>query len=128
MGTATTITAIDKTGTYVGGCISPGPKLSAESLSTRTAQRPAISLEAPKHASAKNTVDAMRSGVMLGSACMVDGMIDRMEEELGGSATVVATGGIARFVLPMCRHEIAYDRDLLLKGLAILYENNRKEK
>ena len=122
------MTAIDKTGTYVGGCISPGPKLSAESLSTRTAQLPAISLEAPKHAIAKNTVDAMRSGVMLGSACMVDGMIARMEEELGGSATVVATGGIARFVLPMCRHEIAYDRDLLLKGLAILYENNRKEK
>ena len=128
MGTATTMTAIDKTGTYVGGCISPGPKLSAESLSTRTAQLPAISLEAPKRAIAKNTVDAMRSGVMLGSACMVDGMIARMEEELGEPATIVATGGIARFVLPMCRHEIAYDRDLLLKGLAILYENNRKEK
>ena len=76
----------------------------------------------------KNTVDAMRSGVMLGSACMVDGMIDRMEEELGGGVTVVATGGIARFVLPMCRRRIEYDRDLLLKGLSILYENNRREK
>ena len=128
MGTATTMTAIDKTGTYVGGCISPGPKLSAESLSTRTAQLPAISLESPKKAIGKNTVDAMRSGVMLGSACMVDGMIDRMEEELGGGATVVATGGIARFVLPMCRRKIEYDRDLLLKGLSILYENNRREK
>ena len=71
---------------------------------------------------------AMRSGVMLGSACMVDGMIDRMEEELGGGVTVVATGGIARFVLPMCRRRIEYDRDLLLKGLSILYENNRREK
>ena len=128
MGTATTMTAIDKTGTYVGGCISPGPKLSAESLSTRTAQLPAISLDSPKKAIGKNTVDAMRSGVMLGSACMVDGMIDRMEEELGGGATVVATGGIARFVLPMCRRKIEYDRDLLLKGLSILYENNRREK
>ena len=128
MGTATTMTAIDKNGTYVGGCISPGPKLSAESLSTRTAQLPAISLDSPKKAIGKNTVDAMRSGVMLGSACMVDGMIDRMEEELGGGVTVVATGGIARFVLPMCRRRIEYDRDLLLKGLSILYENNRREK
>ena len=122
------MTAIDKNGTYVGGCISPGPKLSAESLSTRTAQLPAISLDSPKKAIGKNTVDAMRSGVMLGSACMVDGMIDRMEEELGGGVTVVATGGIARFVLPMCRRRIEYDRDLLLKGLSILYENNRREK
>ena len=128
MGTATTITAIDKTGTYVGGCISPGPKISAEALSARTAQLPAISLESPKKAIGKNTIDAMRSGVMLGSACMVDGMIDRMEEELGGGVTVVATGGIARFVLPMCRRRIEYDRDLLLKGLSILYENNRREK
>lgn len=128
MGTATTITAIDKNGTYVGGCISPGPKLSAEVLSSRTAQLPAISLESPKRAIGKNTVEAMRSGVMLGSACMVDGMIDRLEQELGQKATVIATGGIARFVLPMCRSEIIYDRDLLLKGLATLYENNRREK
>lgn len=128
MGTATTITAIDKTGAYVGGCISPGPKLSAEALSSRTAQLPAISLESPKHAIGKNTVEAMRSGVMLGSACMVDGMIDRLEQELGQKATVIATGGIARFVLPMCRREIIYDRDLLLKGLAALYENNRRGK
>ena len=127
MGTATTITAIDKTGTYVGGCISPGPKISAEALSARTAQLPAISLESPKKAIGKNTIDAMRSGVMLGSACMVDGMIDRIDAELGGGATVVATGGIARFILPMCRRKIIYDRNLLLKGLVILYENNRRD-
>ena len=77
---------------------------------------------------AEIVVFAAASGVMLGSACMVDGMIDRMEEELGGGVTVVATGGIARFVLPMCRRRIEYDRDLLLKGLSILYENNRREK
>ena len=68
----------------------------------------------------------MRSGIMLGAACMLDGMIERMEQELGERATVVATGGIARFVLPMCRREIAYDRNLLLKGLAVLYQMNRK--
>lgn len=93
MGTATTITAIDKTGTYVGGCISPGPKISAEALSARTAQLPAISLESPKKAIGKNTIDAMRSGVMLGSAWHGRrGMIDRIDAELGGGATVVAHG------------------------------------
>ncbi len=126
MGTATTITAIDKTGAFVGGCICPGVKISAEALSGRTAQLPAISLEATQKVIARNTIDAMRSGVMIGAACMIDGMIDRMQEELGQQATVVATGGISRFVLPMCRHEIIYDRDLLLKGLSILYENNKR--
>ena len=126
MGTATTMTAIDKNGAYVGGCISPGPKLSAESLSTRTAQLPAISLDSPKKAIGKNTVDAMRSGVMLGSACMVDGMIDRMEKEIGYPCTVVATGGLARTVVQNCSRDIIYDADLLLKGLWVLYDRNRK--
>ena len=58
---------------------------------------------------------------------MLDGMIQRMEEELGSPATVIATGGIARFVIPMCRREMIYDKDLLLKGLRLLYENNRKK-
>ena len=68
----------------------------------------------------------MQSGIMLGAACMIDGMIARMEEELGMKATVIATGGISRFVLPMCRTQIHYDRDLLLKGLRILYEKNKR--
>ena len=124
MGTATTITAIDKTGTYVGGCISPGPKISAEALSARTAQLPAISLESPKKAIGKNTVDAMRSGVMLGSACMVDGMIDRMEEELGAPCTAVATGGLAGVITPYCRRDIRRDDSLLLRGLALIWRKN----
>ena len=126
MGTATTMMAIDESKTVVGGSICPGVKLSAEVLTTRTSQLPGISLEAPKHAIGRNTIECMQSGVMLGAACMIDGMIARMEEELGRTATVVATGGISRFVLPMCRREIAYDRDLLLKGLRILYENNKR--
>ncbi len=126
MGTATTIMAIDQTGTFVGGSICPGVKLSSEVLTSKTAQLPGISLDAPKRAIGRNTVECMRSGIMLGSACMIDGMIARMEEELGTKASVVATGGIARFVLPMCRSEIRYDRDLLLKGLRILYENNKR--
>lgn len=126
MGTATTITAIDIKGNYLGGCICPGVKISAEALSSKTAQLPAISLEAPKKAIGRNTIDSMRSGLMMGSAAMLDGMIERMEQELGQKTTVIATGGIARFVLPMCNREILYDKDLLLKGLTLLYENNKK--
>lgn len=126
MGTATTISVIDQNRAYIGGCISPGVRISSEALSARTALLPGINLDQPKHAIGKNTIDCMRSGIMLGTACMLDGMIERMEQELGCPATVVATGGIAKFVLPMCRHKIAYDRNLLLKGLAALYQRNRK--
>ena len=128
MGTATTITAIDEKGNFLGGSIFPGVKISAEALSGKTAQLPAISLEAPKKAIGRNTIDCMRSGVMMGHAAMVDGMVERMEAELGGPVSVIATGGIARFVLPMCKREIIYDKDLLLKGLRILYENNKKSR
>lgn len=126
MGTATTIMAVDESKTFVGGSICPGVKLSSEVLTTRTSQLPGISLEAPKRAIGRNTIECMQSGIMLGAACMIDGMIVRMEEELGSRATVIATGGISRFVIPMCRSKITYDRDLLLKGLRILYENNKK--
>lgn len=128
MGTATTITAIDSKGNFLGGSIFPGVKISAEALSGKTAQLPAISLETPEKAIGRNTVDSMRSGLMMGTASMLDGMIARMEEELGMTATVVATGGIARFITPMCRREMIYDRDLLLKGLRILYEKNRNHR
>ena len=73
-----------------------------------------------------DTVLGYCAGIMLGAACMLDGMIDRMEQELGQPATVLATGGIARFVIPMGRRTIIFDRNLLLKGLTILYENNKK--
>lgn len=124
MGTATTISAVDPNGSYIGGTICPGLKISSEVLSGKTAQLPGISLEAPKHAIGKNTVEAMRSGIMLGTACMLDGMIERYEAEIGQKCKVIATGGMARFVLPMCRQEITYDRDLLLKGLCYLYALN----
>ena len=87
-----------------------------------------ISLEAPKKAIGRNTIDCMRSGLMMGTAAMLDGMIERMEEELGSPTNVIVTGGIARFIIPMCRREMIYDKDLLLKGLWILYQNNRKSR
>lgn len=101
--------------------------ISMEALNTRTAQLPGISLEAPKRVVGRNTIDCMRSGIMFGAAAMIDGLLDRMEEEVGQKLNVVATGGISRFILPMCRRKMTYDNDLLLKGLWILYTQNRKE-
>ena len=126
MGTATTITAIDEAGAFVGGCICPGVKISMEALPGRTAQLPGISLDEPQRAIGKNTRDCMRSGIMLGAAAMLDGLLDRMESELGTPVRVVATGGIARFVIPLCRRELIYDRSLMLKGLGLLYRRNVK--
>ena len=126
MGTATTIVVLDKDGAFIGGSISPDVKISMDALTDRTALLPGLQLDQPKKAIGRNTIDCMRSGIMLGNACMIDGMIERMEEELGYKTTVVATGGIAKFVLPMCKREMIYDKDLLVKGLAILYRENRK--
>lgn len=126
MGTATTMIVLDKTGAFIGGSISPGVKISMDALTDRTALLPGLQLDQPQRAIGRNTIDCMRSGIMLANACMIDGMIERMEEELGYSTTVIATGGIAKFVLPMCRKTILYDKDLLLKGLAVLYAENSK--
>ncbi len=128
MGTATTISVIDKNGAYLGGCISPGVKISMDALTERTALLPGLQLDQPKRAIGRNTVDAMRSGIMMGAACMLDGMVQRMEEELGYKTTVIATGGIAKFVIPLCRREIIYDKDLIIKGLMMLYKENLKRK
>lgn len=126
MGTATTMVVLDETGALIGGSISPGIKISMDALTERTALLPGLQLDQPKKAIGRNTIDCMRSGIMMGSACMLDGMIDRMEEELGQKTTVIATGGIAKFVLPLCKKEIIYDNDLLIKGLAALYRDNKR--
>ena len=126
MGTATTITAVDRSGAFVGGCICPGVKISMEALTGRTAQLPGIALDEPKRAIGKNTRDCMQSGIMFGAAAMRDGLLDRMERELGGEVNVVATGGIARFVVPLCRRKIVLDRGLMLEGLNLLYKRNVK--
>ena len=118
---------VGKGSTYLGGCIIPGVRVSLEALTSRTAQLPGISLDRPKRVIGKNTVDCMRSGIMYGTAAMLDGMLDRVEEELGFSTTVVATGGMAQFIVPLCRREIRLERDLLLKGLNIIYQKNVKK-
>ena len=126
MSSTTTMTVLDKNGTLIGGSIGPGVKMSLDALTDRTALLPGLQLDQPKKVIGRNTTDCMRSGVMLGAACMVDGMVERMEQELGYRATVIATGGIARFIVPMCRREIIYDKDLLVKGLAALYRENTR--
>ena len=98
---------------------------SLDSMSSSTAQLPRISLDTPRKVIGKNTIDCMRSGVIYGNASMIDGMLTRIEEELGQSATIIATGGIAKVILPLCSHTILYDGTLLLKGLLALYEKNR---
>ena len=127
MGTATTMVVLDQTGALVGGCICPGVKISMDALTERTALLPGLQLDQPKNAIGRNTIECMRSGIMMGNACMIDGMVERMEEELGYKTTVIATGGIAKFVVPMCRKEIIYDKDLLVKGLAALYRDNKRK-
>ena len=124
MGTATTISVLDTDGSFIGGCICPGVKISMEALTGRTAQLPGIRLDEPQRVIGRNTRDCMRSGIMYGAAAMLDGLLDRMQEELGTPAKIVITGGIAKFVIPMCRHEMIYDRSLMLKGLGLIYRRN----
>lgn len=124
MGTATTMSVVDKSGNYCGGVILPGLKVSLDSLSGKTAQLPYISLETPGKVIGKNTIDCMRSGIIYGNVAQIDGIIDRMEEELGEKASIVATGGLAKLITPLCRHKIVYDDALLLKGLLLLYRKN----
>ena len=124
MGTATTISVVDDKKNYIGGMILPGVKVSLESLVNRTSQLPKISLEAPKKIIGKNTIDCMKSGIIVGQAASMDGMIERIWEDLGYKAQVVATGGLAGCIVPHCKKKIIYDNELTLKGLNVIYRKN----
>ena len=126
MGTATKICVLNAAGAYIGGAICPGVMQSADTLSAGAALLPKVSIEAPRNAIRGDTAGAMRSGIVFGAAAMVDGMIARFEEEMGMSATVVATGGFAPGVIPHCKRQIILDENLLLTGLRILYEKNQR--
>lgn len=125
MGTATTICVVNENKQYIGGMILPGIGVSMNSLTSRTAQLPRISLDPPKRLIGKNTVECMQSGALYGNASCIDGMVDRIQEELGQEATIVATGGLAKRIIPLCRHRIELDDELLLRGLWIIYEKNK---
>lgn len=125
MGTATTICVVDQEKNYIGGMILPGMRVSLDSLTSRTSQLPRISLDPPKRLIGKNTIDGMKSGILYGTASCLDGMVDRIEEDLGQKVCVVATGGLAGTVVPLCRREIILDDELLLKGLLLIYNKNK---
>ncbi|MDE6663990.1 MAG: type III pantothenate kinase [Lachnospiraceae bacterium] len=124
MGTATTISVVDDKKNYIGGQILPGVKVSLESLVNRTSQLPRISLEAPKKVIGRNTIDCMKSGIVIAQAACIDGMLDRIWEELGYQTKVVATGGLAGSIVPYCKKDIIYDNELTLKGLYVIYNKN----
>ena len=130
MGTATTISVVDEKENYIGGVILPGIRVSVDSLVSRTAQLPRISLDTPKSVMGKNTIDCMKSGVIYGNASCIDGMLDRIIEANGfgvngkPEAKVIATGGLAKVIVPHCKHNIHIDAELLLKGLRIIYDKN----
>lgn len=126
MGTATTIEVVEPEKVYVGGIIFPGVMVSLDALTSRAAQLPGISLDRPRQVIGKNTIDCMRSGMMYGTAAMIDGLIERIEEELGHKTTIVATGGLAQFITPLCKREIILEKELLLKGLNIIYKKNKR--
>lgn len=115
---------------YIAGVILPGIRVSVDSLVSRTAQLPRISLDTPKSVMGKNTIDCMKSGVIYGNASCIDGMLDRIIEANGfgvngkPEAKVVATGGLAKVIVPHCKHNIHIDAELLLKGLRIIYDKN----
>ena len=126
MGTATTIGVISEGRTYEGGLLLPGVNVSLEALSRRAAQLPDISLQHPKSLIGKNTEDCMRSGIVYGTAGMLDGIIDRIREQFPGKEiTVVATGGNAPVIVRYCRNHIIYDKYLLMEGLWTIYQKNK---
>ncbi|MGN0689156.1 MAG: type III pantothenate kinase, partial [Oscillospiraceae bacterium] len=125
MGTATTISAIDRNGCFLGGTIFPGVKVSLRALSSVAAQLPDINTELNgMSVIGKNSIDSMKSGIVFGTASMIDGMIERYKAELGDDATVIATGGIAPSIVMHCKSDIIVDENLLTDGLLIIYKKN----
>ena len=126
LGTANTVFVVDKDGCFRGGAILPGIKLGYAALAAGTSLLPDISITPPAKAVATNTVDCMRSGAVFGTAAILDGLAERMEEELGYPCRLIATGGLSSSIVPYCRKKIVCDDDLLLKGLWILWKKNTK--
>ena len=125
LGTATTVSVVDAKKNYIGGMIYPGINVSLNALTANASQLQGIGLEAPKKIIGKNTIECMKSGVLYSSAAALDGIIERLEEELGQKATAIATGGLAKKVVPYCKKKIISDDDLLLKGLRVIYDKNK---
>lgn len=124
MGTATVVSVVEAGGILNGSIIIPGVRISLDALSNAASQLPEVSIELPKDILGTNTIDSMKSGVIYGSASLVDGMIERLEERVGSSCNVVATGGLSHLIIPHCNKKIVYNENLLLIGLNLIYKKN----
>lgn len=119
-GTATTFDYVNKNGEYEGGIIAAGLQISLESLVQRTAKLPRIELTWPKQIIGRSTVAAMQSGMLVGYVCMVDGLIQKVKEEVGDLTAVIATGGLGEIITAHSRMITNYDSTLTLKGMKII--------
>lgn len=124
LGTASTITVLDKAGSMIGGVIYPGVRLSLNALVSKTSLLQLVSLDEPGRVIGKNTTECIQSGVIYGAAALLDGMISRIEDELGMPVTAIATGGLSRSIIEHCKHEFIYNENLILYGLRLIYVNN----
>src|SRR3954454_12774294 len=123
-GTAVNFDVVSAQGEYIGGVLMPGVEISLDALTSRGAKLPRVDLVAPRRANGKGTVDAIRSGVVVGSAAAVDALLGRIQEELEEEAATIATGGLADVVVPYAEAIDAVDDLLTLKGLKLLHERN----
>jgi type III pantothenate kinase len=124
-GTATTFDCVSPKGEYLGGVICPGIQISADALFARAAKLPRVEIARPPRAVGRNTQHSMQSGIVFGYVAMVDGLVERLAEELDFPCAVVATGGLARVIAPLSKRIGSVDDDLTLVGLRILYERNQ---
>lgn len=125
LGTATTGSVLDKDGNFLGGTITTGVKTSINALTAGAALLPQIDIAAPKKIIGTNSIESMQSGCVIGTACMIDGLIDKFEQELGEKATVVVTGGLGKSIAKNCSHDMIIDENLLIDGLRIIYNKNK---
>jgi type III pantothenate kinase len=123
-GTATTFDCVTPKGEYMGGVIAPGIQISADALFARAAKLPRVEIAKPPKVVGRNTVHSMQSGIVFGYVGLVDGLVERLKEELGYPCAVIATGGLARLITPLSRTIQEADDVLTLVGLRILYERN----
>lgn len=124
MGTASTISVLDRNGTFLGGVIAAGVRLTLKALAENTAQLTSIPIEAPPSVIGANTVECMQSGLVYGTAAMIDGLLDKISEQLGETPTIIATGGLSKDIIVHCKNNIIYNENLLLEGLRVIYEKN----